>query len=144
MTKNIFEENYFDKHRDSNNWKKLKPDSINKALNLKRKYKENKINSEKEELQEKEEEKIEKEVEEGVPQDSGFEDNKGIWKKDYFKTVLAGLCGGFVVLIVQQIRFLEYDLSSMQFWTNAFLLVLTGLIFILVFGLLFKIAEDRV
>lgn len=141
MAKDIFGDDYFDRHRDSSSWTSLGKRKIHEALNIKHKPKPK--------LEEvlPAKEAVKPKVEEKIVDEEYKEHNKKVnsdWKVSYFKNVLAGLVGGFLVIIVQQMNVFTNDIASLEFWIDGGITVLIGLIFILLFGMIYKTADKQV
>ncbi len=138
MTKDIFSDEYFAKHRDNSSWDNYNSKNISKMLNLKHKPRPK--------LDDIAPEKIIKKIQTEPVIDQDFKEVKktriSIWKKDYLKAVIAGICGGLIFYLVQLITSSE-NLFSSNFVINTFIIFLVGLIFIIIFGVVFKITDDR-
>ena len=143
MAKDIFGDDYFERHRDSSSWRSLGKKKLHEALNIKHKPKPklDDIMHTKEDFSKDSKKDIQKPQEKIVDEDYKKYTSKKDWKTSYFKLVLAGLVGGFLVILIQQINLFAYDLLSAEFWINAGIAVLIGLTFILLFGILYKHAE---
>lgn len=141
MAKDIFGDNYFERHRNNSTWSSLGKRKLHEALNVK--------NKPKPKLEEvippKKEEKPIKEQPSEKIQDEEFKQhnkNVGNWKSQYFKNVLAGLVGGFLVILVQQINLFANDILTLAFWTDAAIAILIGLVFITLFGMIYRAVDN--
>lgn len=140
MAKDIFGDDYFSRHRDNNEWDRLKGKNVSKLLNLKNKPKPklDDVLPPKESMpkeQPKEEEILDRDFKEHIKFTAK-------WKKDYLKAVISGVCGGLVFYLASFITASESIMTS-KFWVDTSTIVLVGLIFVLAFGILYKITEDR-
>jgi hypothetical protein len=142
MGKDIFEDGYFSKHRDDSQWNGLKSKSLSNVLNLKNKPKkklDEVIPPKKEEktVEDPQEEILDNEYKEQVKLVSG-------WKLEFLKSVVAGFCGGIIVLIVLKISLFDAVLWSVEGTVNAIALGIVALIFLIVFGIIYRVIERNV
>jgi len=150
MAKDIFSEDYFEKHRDSSFWKSSKKISLNKALNLKNKPKPKldevipkKENREQEILRNiKIEETRDEQVFKEKPKKRKIKSENSEWKFEFFKLLVAGFCGGLIVAFSSKFYYFA-KLNQFSFWTNIGIVALIAFVFILVFGLIFKLIYEH-
>ena len=139
MAKDIFGDDYFDRHRDTSIWNSLGKKKIHEALNIK-----NKPKPKMDEILPPKEEPVKQEdLPQEIMDEEFTEHNKkptsnSDWRKSYFDTVLAGAVGGIIVVLILQMNILSYDIAETAFWINAGIVLVVGLVFISVVGMLYK------
>jgi maltodextrin utilization protein YvdJ len=157
MAKDIFNDEYFSKHRDSSKWSGLKKKGIVNVLNVKNKQKYIKKEEPKPEQIEVKPKPVVKT--QPIPKDMDFEvrptkvkktkvqrqrtqnyTSTG-WKDDYFKSILTGLYGAFVAIIILISNLLNYPISSSNFWIETGRIVLAIFIITIVFGFVYRAAS---
>ena len=126
MAKDIFGEDYFNRHRNESAWGALGKKKLHEALNLKHKPKPK--------LEEvlPQKEAVQPQVSKPQVQEEEFYEEKPRNRTStrYFQNVLSGIVGGFIVVLVLQMNLLEESIASVTFWTNAGITVIMALIFI--------------
>lgn len=138
MTKDIFGDDYFSRHRDTSEWDSLKGRSISRVLNLK--------NKSKPKLDEILPVKISKSKSSEDIIDSEFKEHTKLtakWKKGYIQSIIAGTCGGLIFYLTSFITTSE-NLFSQSFWVDTLSIVLVALIIVIILGLFYKVTDERV
>jgi hypothetical protein len=162
MAKDIFNDDYFNKHRDTKKWSGLKKKSVVDVLNVKNKQKYMKKEEPKSEPAQV---KVAPEVKakpskiQPIPEDMDIKikpakqkkqkaaknsrptyANNG-WKDDYTKSVLTGLYGAFIAIIIFSSNLLQYSVTSKEFWMQAVTILIGVLVLTIVFGFVFRAAS---
>lgn len=131
MAKNLFDDEYFTKHRDNSEWNSLKKRGLS-ALNIKNKPKPKEIEP-LPKVEEQDEDLLEYKKEIRASGESKI--------SEYKKMLTAGFAGGFIVLLILQTKFLEKSILTADFWLSAIVIVIIVLFFVLLFEIPFKLAN---
>ena len=129
MAKDLFDDGYFEKHRDNSAWDSLSKRGLS-ALNVKNRPKPKEIAK----LPQVDDDIEDVPVKKSVPSDDS-------WRIEYRKGLTAGLAGGFIVLLVLRMNFFEKSVLTAGFWLSSVVLVIIILIFVYLFEMPFNAAN---
>jgi len=137
MKKNIFDDDYFAKHRDNSQWEGLKKKNITTVLNVKNKpIKRIDPPIQKNFIPEKKENIIDHEYKSQKKQNTK-------WKSEYIKSVISGFCGGIIVLLILNVSNYEGEIVSFEGIVNTSILLVLSMIFFIFFAGIFYFLENE-
>ena len=126
MAKDLFESDYFSKHRDNSSTESRDGSKMHKYLNLKHKP------------------RFEEPI--AIPEDATediFDDDEetstnSMYQNEFMRLVFAGFAGGLIVLIHSLVNYVGISIWSWLFWKSLVVVVLIGIILFLLLGLFAK------
>lgn len=126
----MFDDEYFKKHRDPSEWSNYEKRGIS-GLNIKNKPKPQEITqlSQIEAHDDFEDEVVE------------ITNSSDSWRAEYRKTLTAGFAGGFIVLLIMQMKFLEKSIVTVDFWVSSVVIVFIIIAFVFLFEMPFRVAN---
>ena len=123
MTKDLFESDYFSKHRDNSSAEARDGSKMYKYLNLKHKPRfEEPIT-------------IPETATEDIFDDEAKTSTNSMYQNEFMRLVFAGFAGGLIVLIHSLVNYVGMSMWSWLFWKSLTVVVLIGVIFFLLLGL---------